>query len=75
MKHSNLGKNDQLVICEESIMACTRLYWLLTAYGHQNAFILNGGLLRWKKLGYPIEKGVGSIPSLPNSINESEFSY
>ncbi|WP_338601826.1 sulfurtransferase [Sulfolobus tengchongensis] len=30
-------------------------YWVLKAYGHSNLGILNGGIYKWLKDGYPIE--------------------
>jgi thiosulfate/3-mercaptopyruvate sulfurtransferase len=34
-----------------------RLWWLLRHYGHADATVLDGGIGRWKKLGFPLRAG------------------
>ena len=38
----------------------TRLWWVLTYYGHANVKVLNGGLKKWNNEGRPMETGVSS---------------
>ncbi|QIW24701.1 sulfurtransferase [Sulfolobus sp. S-194] len=37
-------------------------YWLMKAYGHENVAILNGGIYKWLKEGYPVENKA-TLPS------------
>jgi thiosulfate/3-mercaptopyruvate sulfurtransferase len=38
-------------------MAAARLWWLLNWAGHENVAVLDGGMARWRDLGYPVESG------------------
>jgi thiosulfate/3-mercaptopyruvate sulfurtransferase len=35
----------------------TRLWWMLRAFGHARAAVLNGGFQKWQREGRPVEKG------------------
>lgn len=48
----------------------SRLWWLLTYYGHDNARILNGGIQRWLAEGQPLE--TGPIEVSPGSFEASK---
>jgi thiosulfate/3-mercaptopyruvate sulfurtransferase len=40
--------NDSTVVCySDRVMYATRLWWVLTYYGHKKAKVLNGGWQRW----------------------------
>ena len=59
-KNSDLGisKNDYLVIyCSEGIMSSPRAWWMFKYFGHNNVFILNGGLKAWRQANGRIERG------------------
>jgi len=44
--------NDSTVVCySDRVMYATRLWWVLTYYGHQKAKVLNGGWQRWQAEG------------------------
>ena len=35
----------------------TRLWWMLRAFGHERAAVLNGGFQKWQREGRPVEQG------------------
>lgn len=47
--------NDSVIVVYDNsgTFASPRAWWMLTAMGHQNVFILDGGLTEWKRCGYP----------------------
>lgn len=47
-------KSDSIAVCYDSIsgMFSARLWWTLCWLGHKGALVLDGGIDRWKKLGY-----------------------
>jgi Rhodanese-related sulfurtransferase len=49
--------NDDLIVLysEMNNRYAFYVYWILKAYGHSNLAILNGGIYKWLKEGYPIE--------------------
>lgn len=42
----------------------SRLWWLLTFMGHDEAYVLNGGFAGWKAAGYPV---TAELPKEPDS--------
>jgi thiosulfate/3-mercaptopyruvate sulfurtransferase len=66
---SNLGlENGITVIFYENNTAPTaaRGVWLLNYFSHRNGYLLDGGLERWQKEGYPVEY-------MTNPYRHSEF--
>jgi thiosulfate/3-mercaptopyruvate sulfurtransferase len=61
-----LGIGDQhLVVAYDAHPAsqfATRLWWALKYYGHNQVLVLNGGLPKWEREGFPLEQ---SLPSYP----------
>jgi thiosulfate/3-mercaptopyruvate sulfurtransferase len=54
MRRAGVG-NDNTVVCySDKIMYATRLWWVLTYYGHQKAKVLNGGWQRWQAEGHEV---------------------
>lgn len=52
-----LGINQDSVIVvydNSGTFASPRAWWMFHAFGHQQVYILNGGLPVWKKAGYPL---------------------
>ena len=47
-------KDDSIPVCYDGIsgMFSARLWWILCWLGHKGALVLDGGIDRWKKLGY-----------------------
>lgn len=56
-------------------MSAARGVWLLTYFSHEKAFMLDGGMKKWKSQGFPIEiKTNGFKPDkFSGKINESVF--
>lgn len=55
----NLGINkDSVIVVYDNIGAYSspRVYWMFKAMGHEDIFVLDGGLPNWVKSGYPTEK-------------------
>ena len=55
MERAGIGSEDLVVIYDTNPAStfATRLWWALRVYGHTRAVILNGGLAKWKREGYP----------------------
>lgn len=57
---SRLGIGDDTVVVaydDEGGHFASRLWWLLTYYGHDRAKILNGGIQKWRAEGRPLDQG------------------
>jgi thiosulfate/3-mercaptopyruvate sulfurtransferase len=54
-----IGNSTQVVVYDEQAgqMAAARLWWLLQWAGHEAVAVLDGGMARWRELGYPVESG------------------
>jgi thiosulfate/3-mercaptopyruvate sulfurtransferase len=52
--------NETAVVCYDGNMNmwAARVWWLLRAFGHDNAGVLDGGWRNWKALGYPVDSDV-----------------
>lgn len=63
---SALGINntDHVVIYDQSgmYMASSRAWWLFRLFGHENVYVLEGGLQSWIVRGFPTEEGTPEIP-------------
>lgn len=57
---SKLGiSNDDLVVVYGQagmVMGPARVWWMLRAFGHERACVLNGGLPAWKRDGFEVSK-------------------
>ncbi|MCG8480840.1 MAG: hypothetical protein MI724_17230, partial [Spirochaetales bacterium] len=60
---SNIGAagiepDSTLVLYDDSgLVPSARWFWILEKFGHKNVKLLNGGIIRWKELGLPLERG------------------
>lgn len=51
-----IGDGAQIVLYDAGYNAwAARVWWMLKAYGFDNATVLDGGLIKWRKEGRPIE--------------------
>jgi thiosulfate/3-mercaptopyruvate sulfurtransferase len=51
-----INKNSTIVVYDTlGIYSSPRVWWMFKAMGHQNVFVLDGGLPEWVKEGYPTE--------------------
>ena len=55
MSEAGLGDDCRAVLyCAGPPMWATRVWWMLRAFGFDNAAVLNGGWTRWKSEGLPV---------------------
>ncbi len=54
-----LGNRHEIVVYDGSgvNLSAPRLWWTFRVFGHSRVRVLDGGLVRWKALGYPLESG------------------
>lgn len=58
---SRLGvDNDTTVVIYDNngFFAAARVWWMFRVFGHDNVYVLDGGLSRWKSLGLALESKV-----------------
>ncbi|GGF57812.1 sulfurtransferase [Alteromonas lipolytica] len=48
------GDKPVLIYDNSGLFCAPRVWWMLSALGHPNAVILNGGLPAWKDAGHPV---------------------
>jgi thiosulfate/3-mercaptopyruvate sulfurtransferase len=55
--------NDHTVVAydEQGGAMASRLWWLLTYMGHDEVYVMNGGLPAWKQAGYPLRSGTADM--------------
>jgi thiosulfate/3-mercaptopyruvate sulfurtransferase len=65
-KMSALGLNDadDLVVYDGSgaNISAARAWWMFRAFGHPRVALLDGGFLKWRREGRPIESGTVTLP-------------
>ena len=55
-KNLGINKNSTIVVYDTNgIYSSPRVWWLFKSMGHQNVYVLNGGLPEWIKQGFPTE--------------------
>jgi thiosulfate/3-mercaptopyruvate sulfurtransferase len=53
-----IAEDSEVIFYASGILpAATRAWWILRYAGHNNARVLNGGLVAWKKAGGEVEQG------------------
>lgn len=70
MKRLNIKLSDKVVCYETGSMGLFsyRVAWMFEAMGHPNVHVLNGGFLKWRDEGKPLE-------STDDKAQESQFAY
>ena len=61
-----IGLNNESVIVvydNSGTFAAPRAWWMLKAMGHQNVFVLDGGLTEWKRCEYPTTTHYRNAPA------------
>jgi len=54
-----IGDDDMAVAYDGAgLFSSARLWWVLRVMGHDKVAVLDGGLLKWKAEGWPLEKGM-----------------
>ncbi|AXF74990.1 3-mercaptopyruvate sulfurtransferase [Erwinia tracheiphila] len=68
MRQLGINSDRHLVVYDEgNLFSAPRAWWMLRQSGTQHVSILAGGLKGWREAGYPLEKGIVTLP-------EGEFS-
>lgn len=59
-----ISNDDHVVVYDQSgaYMASSRAWWLFRTFGHQNVYVLEGGLQSWKARGFHIASGPVDAP-------------
>ena len=57
--HLGIKNEDHVVVYDSYGIYCSpRVWWMFRAFGHENASVLDGGLLKWGQEGRPTESGI-----------------
>lgn len=49
-----INQNTRIIVFDGyGVYSSPRAWWMFKIMGHENVFVFNGGLLAWKKSGYP----------------------
>ena len=64
MSSLGISNEDQVVIYDQSgaYMASSRAWWMFRAFGHENVYVLEGGLSSWIQRGFPLANGPAPAP-------------
>jgi thiosulfate/3-mercaptopyruvate sulfurtransferase len=66
-RRAGISRDSRVVAYDEAgAGGAARLWWLLRHFGHEAAFVLDGGLARWRELGGPLASG-------PEEVEPGDF--
>jgi len=65
------NKNRVVVYDQKGLFSAARVWWMLRVFGHEQVFVLNGGLPMWRAGGRKIADGA-SIPA-PKAVFQPKF--
>ena len=58
-----VGNTNKIVVYDGSNGAlAARAWWMLRWLGHDDVYLLDGGIDRWRTLGFPLERGMKTRP-------------
>ncbi|GAB5037703.1 3-mercaptopyruvate sulfurtransferase [Nannochloropsis oceanica] len=57
------NKDHIVVYTTQKCFSAARCWWTFRAFGHENVFVLQGGLPAWKAAGGKVEKGAAQVRS------------
>jgi thiosulfate/3-mercaptopyruvate sulfurtransferase len=57
-----IRKGSRVVVYDDSVKEAARIWWILRYWGVEDARLLNGGWVAWKKAGLPVETGAPRSP-------------
>src|SRR5579862_5868696 len=64
MAERGIGNDDRVVVYDANgLSSAGRAWWMLRLFGHDNVALLDGGLLKWKAEGRPLETKTPAIPA------------
>lgn len=60
-----ISNDDHVVVYDQSgaYMASSRAWWMFRIFGHDNVYVLEGGLPMWEKRGFPMVSGAPEAPT------------
>lgn len=69
--------NDDLIVIYDAKgdYDASRMWWILTMYGHEKVRLLDGGLVRWNDLGYDTNILPSSYDETNYTIDEDDIDY
>ncbi len=64
MAEMGLDDADDIVVYDGSgvNLSAARVWWMFRVFGHERVALLDGGFLKWRAEGRPIETGVTRVP-------------
>ena len=64
MSRQGIGEGTRVVLyTQKRLMWATRVWWMLRAFGFDNATVLDGGLTKWLREGYSVSAQLCTYPS------------
>jgi len=64
MSRLGVGEGTRAILYDDFLgMFATRVWWMLRAFGFEDAAVLNGGWAKWKSEGRPVSTEPASYPS------------
>ena len=62
MRELGLGDGNMIVVYDGAgIFSSPRAWWMLRAMGHRDVAVLDGGLPKWRREGYPVNNNPANI--------------
>jgi thiosulfate/3-mercaptopyruvate sulfurtransferase len=63
MAERGIGNDDRVIVYDSvGLSSAGRAWWMLRLFGHHNVALLDGGLVKWKAEGRPLETAAPVIP-------------
>lgn len=76
MSEKGIANDDLIVIYDaKGDYDASRMWWILTMYGHEKIRLLDGGLVRWNDLGYDTSVFPSNYDETNYTIDEDEVDY
>ena len=68
--------SEDVVVCYDGkgLFSAARLWWMLRAFGHTQASVLDGGLPAWQRAGLPVDSGKPAPPPAASGPFTSDLS-
>lgn len=56
LQQAGISSDTTVIAYDDNHAFASRFVWLLTFLGHENVYLLNGGIKAWKEAGYPVDQ-------------------
>ncbi len=64
-----VGNDSRIVVYDQrGLFSAARGWWMFRVFGHENVFVLDGGLPKWRAEGRPLEQGKANLRPLGRFI-------